>query len=123
MPKCISTRPCTVHSGFVIRYSFVLGYFVIRRFLERILVDIPVLHDDPDGRDVLAPRLRIEPFAVGTKDGEVLKRVAVNDQDVGVGALFDHAQFAIGIRVFLSGAIPMIPFIGAQKPLPATGTA
>jgi len=44
------------------------------RLLERVLVDLPVLHDQ---RDVLA---------VVAKDRDVIQRIAVDEQEVGIGA-------------------------------------
>ena len=67
--------------------------------LQRVLVNYAVLHDEPDRFRALGPWFRAEPLVTGAHDGEILQRITIDQQDIGIGTLLDDAELALRIGV------------------------
>ena len=72
------------------------------RSVQRILVDHAVLHDEVDGFDAPLARLCVEPLRIAAKNGDVFQRIAVDQQDVGIGAFLNDTK-RCGVRVTATG--------------------
>jgi len=77
--------------------------------LKGVLKNLAVFHDQANGFDAFATWLDVEHLRVPAKHLDVFQRIAIHQDEVGVGAVLDYSQLVPGYGLFF-------PVIAANSP-------